>query len=336
MVLALLAERASGVPFHDLVDERVCRPASMTENAFRRSGDGGPRRPRLPRRRRLAHERPRPAGAGKRRRRDRYHRNRCPRCRGTPCSPGGSSRSRPSGEMMRRRGTRRAGALDAANGLGFGLDDLAMGTAVRCAVAMPASGSSPWPTHHANDDSPSPCCATRRDQGGMAGQPTPQPTAGGVALIYEFTSTAPASRRTSRRTSTTVPASRLVGRQPDAGVPRSRVGGRHYRRSRSRSRYLPRRSHVGELDPAADAVQAQARVYLGERLDAALPPDSARATTDQCGRPTTSPRSSYSPVVGEHRRCVRLEARPRVSHAPSSGDRYGDQWWARWPTRRWR
>ena len=29
MVLALLAERASGVPFHDLVDQRVCTPAWM-------------------------------------------------------------------------------------------------------------------------------------------------------------------------------------------------------------------------------------------------------------------------------------------------------------------
>ncbi len=36
VVLALLAERASGVPFHDLVDQRVCRPAGMTATAFLR------------------------------------------------------------------------------------------------------------------------------------------------------------------------------------------------------------------------------------------------------------------------------------------------------------
>jgi CubicO group peptidase (beta-lactamase class C family) len=39
VVLALLAERASGVPFHDLVDERVCRPAGMTDTAFLRSDE---------------------------------------------------------------------------------------------------------------------------------------------------------------------------------------------------------------------------------------------------------------------------------------------------------
>ncbi len=39
MVLALLAERASGVPFHDLVDQRVCRPAGMTDTAFLRSDE---------------------------------------------------------------------------------------------------------------------------------------------------------------------------------------------------------------------------------------------------------------------------------------------------------
>ena len=37
VVLALLAERASGVGFHELVDERVCRPAGMTSTAFLRS-----------------------------------------------------------------------------------------------------------------------------------------------------------------------------------------------------------------------------------------------------------------------------------------------------------
>ena len=39
MVLALLAERASGVPFHDLVDQRVCRPAAMTDTSFLRSDE---------------------------------------------------------------------------------------------------------------------------------------------------------------------------------------------------------------------------------------------------------------------------------------------------------
>ena len=39
MVLALLAERASGIPFHDLVTERVCAPAGMTNTAFLRSDE---------------------------------------------------------------------------------------------------------------------------------------------------------------------------------------------------------------------------------------------------------------------------------------------------------
>ena len=37
VVLALLAERASGVPFHDLVRERVCRPAGLVDTDFLRS-----------------------------------------------------------------------------------------------------------------------------------------------------------------------------------------------------------------------------------------------------------------------------------------------------------
>jgi CubicO group peptidase (beta-lactamase class C family) len=36
-VLALLAERATGTPFPDLVDERVCAPAGMADTAFLRS-----------------------------------------------------------------------------------------------------------------------------------------------------------------------------------------------------------------------------------------------------------------------------------------------------------
>jgi CubicO group peptidase (beta-lactamase class C family) len=39
MVLALLAERASGTSYHDLVEERVCRPAAMRDTAFLRSDE---------------------------------------------------------------------------------------------------------------------------------------------------------------------------------------------------------------------------------------------------------------------------------------------------------
>ncbi len=39
MVLALIAERASGVPFHDLVEQRVCQPAGMIDTAFLRSDE---------------------------------------------------------------------------------------------------------------------------------------------------------------------------------------------------------------------------------------------------------------------------------------------------------
>ena len=39
VVLALLAERASGVPFHDLVPQRVCTPAGMTDTSFLRSDE---------------------------------------------------------------------------------------------------------------------------------------------------------------------------------------------------------------------------------------------------------------------------------------------------------
>jgi CubicO group peptidase (beta-lactamase class C family) len=38
-VLALIAERASGVPFHDLVRRRVCEPAGMGDTAFLRSDE---------------------------------------------------------------------------------------------------------------------------------------------------------------------------------------------------------------------------------------------------------------------------------------------------------
>jgi CubicO group peptidase (beta-lactamase class C family) len=43
VVLALIAERASGVGFHDLVHRRVCEPAGMHDTAFLRS-DELPRR----------------------------------------------------------------------------------------------------------------------------------------------------------------------------------------------------------------------------------------------------------------------------------------------------
>jgi CubicO group peptidase (beta-lactamase class C family) len=39
VVLALLAERASGVAFHELVVDRVCRPAGMVDTAFLRSDE---------------------------------------------------------------------------------------------------------------------------------------------------------------------------------------------------------------------------------------------------------------------------------------------------------
>ena len=39
VVLALIAERASGVPFHDLVRQRVCAPAGMVDTEFLRSDE---------------------------------------------------------------------------------------------------------------------------------------------------------------------------------------------------------------------------------------------------------------------------------------------------------
>jgi CubicO group peptidase (beta-lactamase class C family) len=39
VVLALIAERASGVPFHDLVAQRVCAPAGLVDTAFLRSDE---------------------------------------------------------------------------------------------------------------------------------------------------------------------------------------------------------------------------------------------------------------------------------------------------------
>ena len=39
VVLALIAERASGVSFYELVEQRVCRPAGLVDTAFLRSDD---------------------------------------------------------------------------------------------------------------------------------------------------------------------------------------------------------------------------------------------------------------------------------------------------------
>ena len=39
VVLALIAERASGVPFYELVEQRVCRRAGLTDTAFLRSDE---------------------------------------------------------------------------------------------------------------------------------------------------------------------------------------------------------------------------------------------------------------------------------------------------------
>jgi CubicO group peptidase (beta-lactamase class C family) len=39
VVLALVAERVAGVPFHELVDQRVCRPAGMVDTSFLRSDE---------------------------------------------------------------------------------------------------------------------------------------------------------------------------------------------------------------------------------------------------------------------------------------------------------
>ena len=39
VVLALIAERATGVPFHELVAQRVCEPAGMRDTAFLRSDE---------------------------------------------------------------------------------------------------------------------------------------------------------------------------------------------------------------------------------------------------------------------------------------------------------
>ena len=75
VVLALIAERASGVPFHELVEQRVCRRAGLTGHgvpALRRAPR--PDRPRLRRGRRHVEEQRFPSpSAGEWRRRDLLH-----------------------------------------------------------------------------------------------------------------------------------------------------------------------------------------------------------------------------------------------------------------------
>ena len=75
VVLALIAERASGMPFHELVEQRVCRRAGLTDTAFLRSDElPRPDRPRLRRGRRRVEEQRLPSPrAGERRRRDLLH-----------------------------------------------------------------------------------------------------------------------------------------------------------------------------------------------------------------------------------------------------------------------
>ena len=72
---------------------------------------------------------------------------------------------------------------------------------------------------------------------------------------------------------------------------------------------LPRWSHVREFNAAADAIETQAFLDLGQRPESALPPDGTAPTRGERGRPTTSPGPPDSPVIGEHGRGVRLAAR---------------------------
>jgi len=77
VVLALIAERVSGVPFPRLVHERVCAPAGMRDTAFLRSDELPGRTARLPAHRgQVEGERVPPAGRGQRGWRDLLHRGR--------------------------------------------------------------------------------------------------------------------------------------------------------------------------------------------------------------------------------------------------------------------
>ena len=67
VLLALLAERASGVGYHELIRSLVCEPAGMADTAFLRSDElPGRRGPGLSRGRRTAHERAPPPRARRR------------------------------------------------------------------------------------------------------------------------------------------------------------------------------------------------------------------------------------------------------------------------------
>ena len=77
VVLALLAERVSGVSFADLVHERVCRPAGLADTGFLRSDEPTANTAaRISRRGGDANQRPAPARAGQRRWRDLLDRRR--------------------------------------------------------------------------------------------------------------------------------------------------------------------------------------------------------------------------------------------------------------------
>ena len=131
VVLALIAERASGMPFHELVRRRVCEPAGMGDTAFLRSDE-------LPGRAalgyltddRLADERVPPARARQRGRRDLLHRGghqlplerllrrpdrlgglggrdgaaRAATCRRSRCATGSASGSTPSSDAVMLEG----------------------------------------------------------------------------------------------------------------------------------------------------------------------------------------------------------------------------------------
>ena len=74
VVLALIAERVSGMPFPELVRTRVCEPAGMRDTEFLRSDEPARARgARLPRRRGPADQRPASAGPRQRGRRRVHH-----------------------------------------------------------------------------------------------------------------------------------------------------------------------------------------------------------------------------------------------------------------------
>ena len=120
VVLALIAERASGVPFHDLVQQRVCAPAGHGRHRVPALGRAArARRARLPRRSTaLADERLPPARARQRRRRDLLDRRRHQRVLASVLRR--PDRVRPTGsrEMVRPRSDVADGASATASGSG--------------------------------------------------------------------------------------------------------------------------------------------------------------------------------------------------------------------------